>query len=100
MTRSPERVRALAARARALLRCILPRLRGRDFGVCCRIMRTLTTLMTTALLAIQLSGCGAGAVPPSVKFANVTPGAPQEITATLIRPTGEGPFPAVVQLHG
>jgi dienelactone hydrolase len=35
-----------------------------------------------------------------VSFANVTPGAPQEIGAVLVRPTGPGPFPAVVQLHG
>jgi dienelactone hydrolase len=30
----------------------------------------------------------------------VTPSAPQEIVATLVRPAGAGPFPAVVQLHG
>jgi dienelactone hydrolase len=35
-----------------------------------------------------------------VKFANVTPGSPQEIVGTLVRPPGAGPFPAVVQLHG
>jgi dienelactone hydrolase len=35
-----------------------------------------------------------------VTFSNVTPGAPQEIVAMLVRPAGEGPFPAVVQLHG
>ncbi len=35
-----------------------------------------------------------------MKFANVTPSAPQEISAALVRPAGAGPFPAVVQLHG
>ncbi len=51
-------------------------------------------------LSTALAGCamGDGALP--VKFNNVTPGAPQEISAALVRPPGDGPFPAVVQLHG
>jgi dienelactone hydrolase len=35
-----------------------------------------------------------------VRFTNLTPGAPVSIDATLVRPAGDGPFPAVVQLHG
>ena len=47
------------------------------------------------------SGCVGGLVTLPVKFPTMTPGAPQEeIAATLVRPAGEGPFPAVVQLHG
>lgn len=52
------------------------------------------------LLALALTGCAAGFTTQPVKFANVTPSAPQEISATLVRPSGDGPFPAVVQLHG
>ena len=35
-----------------------------------------------------------------MRFTNLTPGAPVSIDATLVRPAGDGPFPAVVQLHG
>ena len=56
--------------------------------------------MAMAALATGLAGCAAGLTTLPVKFTNVTPGAPQEISATLVRPAGEGPFPAVVQLHG
>jgi dienelactone hydrolase len=51
-------------------------------------------------LATKLAGCAASIGTRPVKFTNVTPGAPQEISATLVRPAGTGPFPAVVQLHG
>ena len=58
-----------------------------------------------ALVAVVIggalsSGCAGSLVTLPVKFPNMTPGAPQEIAATLVRPAGEGPFPAVVQLHG
>jgi len=60
--------------------------------------------LATISLAFALSACASTPAPPparqAVTFANVTPGAPQEITATLVRPAGDGPFPAVVQLHG
>jgi dienelactone hydrolase len=56
--------------------------------------------MAVLALATGLAGCAAGLTTLPVKFTNVTPGAPQEISATLVRPAGEGPFPAVVQLHG
>lgn len=52
------------------------------------------------MLATALAGCTAAFTTLPVTFTNVTPGAPQEISATLVRPAGEGPFPAVVQLHG
>jgi len=47
------------------------------------------------MLASLLSACAG-----RVTFPNVTPGTPTEITATLVKPEGPGPFPAVVQLHG
>ena len=51
-------------------------------------------------MAAVSAGCASRIVTLPVTLTNVTPGAPQEITATLVRPAGEGPFPAVVQLHG
>jgi len=65
-----------------------------------RVMRTWARAASTILLAVTVSGCASALPTQSVSFANVTPGAPQEITATLVRPSGDGPFPAVVQLHG
>lgn len=50
--------------------------------------------------ALLLTGCAAHAAPQTVRFPNITPGAPVTIEATLVRPAGPGPFPAVVQLHG
>jgi len=50
--------------------------------------------------ATLLAGCAGVAGRPTVRFLNVTPGAPVAIKATLVRPAGPGPFPAVVQLHG
>jgi dienelactone hydrolase len=35
-----------------------------------------------------------------VTFQNATPGAPRTISAVEVRPRGDGPFPAVVLLHG
>jgi dienelactone hydrolase len=55
---------------------------------------------TTISLALALTGCASALAPLPVTFSNVTPQAPQEITAILMRPPGDGPFPAVVQLHG
>ena len=53
-------------------------------------------MMAAALLA----GCAAHTARETVRFTNATPGAPAAIEATLVRPAGPGPFPAVVQLHG
>jgi dienelactone hydrolase len=52
------------------------------------------------LSVMSCAGCASGIVTGPVSFTNVTPGAPLEIAATLVRPAGEGPFPAVVELHG
>ena len=51
-------------------------------------------------IAMVCAGCAVARPTEQISFANVTPGAPQQITATLVRPDGDGPFPAVVQLHG
>ena len=51
-------------------------------------------------LAVLAAGCASSVLTAPVTFRNVTPGSSQEIVATLVRPSGEGPFPAVVQLHG
>jgi dienelactone hydrolase len=64
-----------------------------------RVMRW-RALAAVAIVGALTSGCAGSLVTHPVTFANVTPGAPQEIVATLVRPAGEGPFPAVVQLHG
>ena len=52
------------------------------------------------IVATLLTGCAGIAGRETVRFANVTPGAPLTIEATVVRPRGAGPFPAVVQLHG
>jgi dienelactone hydrolase len=57
-------------------------------------------LATALMAATLLMGCAARTAPQTVRFSNMTPGAPVTITATLVRPDGPGPFPAVVQLHG
>jgi len=56
--------------------------------------------IAAALMTAVSSGCSSGLPPLAARFPNVTPGAPEDIGATLVRPRGEGPFPAVVQLHG
>jgi len=53
-----------------------------------------------AVAAGVLSGCAGPTIGESIRFTNVTPRTPLQIAATLVRPRGEGPFPAVVQLHG
>jgi dienelactone hydrolase len=58
--------------------------------------RVWVALVVAALLA----GCRSGGAPTPVRFLNATPDAPLAIDATLVRPPGGGPFPAVVQLHG
>jgi dienelactone hydrolase len=53
-----------------------------------------------ALLIALLAACAGPAGQQAVRFTNVTPGAPMTIDATLVRPSGPGPFPGMVQLHG
>ncbi len=55
--------------------------------------RILAALVVVALAA----GC---AGPTRITYQNVTPAKPDTINATVTRPTGTGPFPAVVILHG
>jgi dienelactone hydrolase len=52
------------------------------------------------VLLLLSSGCAARGRTSPVRFTNLTPGAPVAIDATLVRPAGDGPFPAVIQLHG
>lgn len=62
--------------------------------------RPVHRIAAAAILATLLTGCAGLGSPRTVRFANVTPGAPLTIEATLVRPDGPGPFPAMVQLHG
>lgn len=55
-------------------------------------MSPRATLLAIALLATACAG--------RVEFDNVTPNAPVRLAGTLTRPSGPGPFPAVVILHG
>jgi len=52
------------------------------------------------VLLLLSSGCAARGGTSAVRFTNLTPAAPVAIDATLARPAGNGPFPAVIQLHG
>jgi dienelactone hydrolase len=60
------------------------------------VRRTAVALIMCLLLA----GCAGPSGSRGVRFANVTPQAPLTVEGTLFRPSGPGPFPAVVQLHG
>jgi len=62
--------------------------------------RLVAAITTTLIAATLLAACAELTGGRTVHFSNVTPGAPVSIAATLARPTGPGPFPAVVQLHG
>lgn len=46
--------------------------------------------------SVLLAGCATG----RVSFDNVTPGAPVRVKAEEYRPEGDGPFPALVLMHG
>lgn len=50
----------------------------------------------SVLAVLSLAACAA----QSVHFPNATPAAPRSVPAWLWRPVGDGPFPAVVLLHG
>jgi dienelactone hydrolase len=64
------------------------------------MVRRRTARAIVAVVALSLGGCASAPTSTPITFTNVTPGTPQNIAATLVRPAGEGPFPAVVQLHG
>jgi dienelactone hydrolase len=51
--------------------------------------------LTVVLVAALGWGCAM-----QVGFTSATPGAPEAVTAELVKPSGGGPFPAVVVLHG
>ena len=70
-----------------------------------RSPRSVVTDGWRAAAAVAIAGaiftaCAGHGVPRSVTFPNATPAAPLQIVGTLARPAGDGPFPAVVQLHG
>lgn len=61
----------------------------------------MRTALAVALSVLCLGACATARIgATAVRFTNATPGAPIEIDATLVRPRGDGPFPAVVQFHG
>jgi dienelactone hydrolase len=62
--------------------------------------RPMYRLAVAVMAATLLAGCAALTARQTVRFPSATPGAPVTIEATLVRPAGPGPFPAVVQLHG
>lgn len=53
--------------------------------------------LVALLSVIVVAGC---AGPTRITYQNVTPDKPEIITATVSRPSGTGPFPAVVIMHG
>lgn len=58
-------------------------------------------MWTRALVALTIAAALAGCAGPTrITYQNVTPDKPETISATVTRPSGPGPFPAVVQLHG
>src|SRR5436305_8261531 len=60
------------------------------------MFRTLGAAFAFVYAAAAHPVCGAESV-SSVKF--MSAGSPTEITASVIKPDGEGPFPAVVMMH-
>ena len=60
------------------------------------LMRMGRHLAWILLAIVTLGGCG----PARVSFLNATPSAPLAVPAETYRPSGPGPFPAVVLLHG
>lgn len=64
-------------------------------------MRRCGDVAGLALLLVVVAGCAGGTdLAGPVRYPNATPGAPVDIRASLTRPDGPGPFPAVVLLHG
>lgn len=58
--------------------------------------RMVGRALAALIAAVAFAGCAAW----PVHFSNATPGAPLRIPAYELRPTGPGPFPAVVLFHG
>src|SRR4030095_3699307 len=53
------------------------------------------------VLALIVAALAVGCARPGrITYLNVTPDKPESVSATVTRPPGPGPFPAVVLLHG
>lgn len=83
-----------------LLAGILPQRMRAGAAPCVGYARAVHRIAATVIVATLLAGCAGLTARETVRFPNVTPGAPLTIAGTLVRPRGAGPFPAVVQLHG
>lgn len=60
----------------------------------------LDAMLRHAAAALLAAAVLAGCATIPVSFPNATPGRPLEILAEEFRPSGAGPFPAIVLLHG
>lgn len=59
-------------------------------------MTSLRRWLAVLTAVVALSGCATG----KVSFTNLTPGKPEKVDGYLSKPDGDGPFPAVVLMHG
>jgi dienelactone hydrolase len=60
------------------------------------LQAVLKPALAIAMACLVTAGCATSVV----RFPNATPGAPRIVSGWLSRPSGAGPFPAVVLLHG
>src|SRR5215813_11656389 len=60
------------------------------------MLKAVPRVVRLAVACLIASGCASSAV----RFPNATPSTPKEVPAELYTPSGIGPFPAVVLLHG
>src|SRR5215813_14242866 len=60
------------------------------------MLKAVPRVVRLAVACLIASGCASSAV----RFPNATPATPKEVPAELYTPSGIGPFPAVVLLHG
>lgn len=60
------------------------------------MLQAMLRVLGLATVCVIAAGCASS----TVRFANATPGAPREVPGQLYTPSGPGPFPAVVLLHG
>jgi dienelactone hydrolase len=66
-----------------------------------KLGRVKTYRVAAAALAAALAaGCAAAVREEAARFPSAEARAPASLVATVVRPAGAGPFPAVVQLHG
>jgi hypothetical protein len=65
------------------------------------ILKRMWRLGTTILGILLLAGCATSRTAAArVGFPNATPNAPRQVPATIYRPSGDGPFPAMALFHG